>query len=72
MDAEDFKLVQQLVGWSNRSAAERLGVAEVTIEKWRSGERTISPITAQMFLHMVEKILGERLKRYEAINRKYR
>lgn len=72
MDSNDFKLVQQLVGWTNGQVAERLGVSEVAVEKWRAGARTIAPMVARQFLVVAGKIVGERMRQYSAINRKYR
>jgi len=72
MDKEAFKLLQQLAGLTNGETADTLGVSEVTIEKWRSGERTVSPMTVQQFLDVVREDITEKVGQFHAINRKYR
>lgn len=71
MHPEDFKLVQQLAGLTNRETAEKLEVSEVAVEKWRAGERTISPVTARELLAAARDVLGEKLRRFNDVNRKY-
>jgi len=72
MHPDDFKLAQGLAGLTNQETADKLGVAEVTIEKWRGGTRGIAPTMAEKFLEIVEEIIQERVTVFNAINRKYR
>lgn len=72
MDKEYFKLLQQLSGLTNGETADVLDVSEVTVEKWRSGQRTVSPMTVQTLLEAVRGDIKEKVRLFNVADRKYR
>jgi DNA-binding transcriptional regulator YdaS (Cro superfamily) len=72
MDKEYFKLLQELAGLTNGETADLLAVSEVTIEKWRSGQRTVSPMRVQELLVAVREEIKEKVRAFNVVDRKYR
>jgi len=72
MDKEYFKLLQQLAGLTNGETAFVLDVSEVTVEKWRSGQRTVPPMTVQTLLEVVRGDIKEKVRLFNVVDRKYR
>ena len=59
----EFKRLQESVGWSNRKVADRLGVSDSSIDKYRSGAVEIpGPVARLLPIIVTDELRNRRRK----------
>ena len=54
-----LRLAREMAGWSQIEVADRLGIRQVTVSHWETGETTPSPYYCQRLSHLFGKTLDE-------------
>jgi len=52
LSAEDFKLIQSALGFTNKAMGEALGMSERIVDAMRSGERAVAPWTQKLLVYI--------------------
>jgi len=60
MTAETFKKIQDILAMTNAEIAAELGISVSAVEKWRTGERNISPGMAIAIERMHREMIVKR------------